>query len=118
MTRRIIEGEPDYRAASKTLIQAAKGRRLPIMHANVREAVDAALAGRVLSGPTPDMIERAAKVIDDEIGNELREHLGHIMRKWPNTIHDIAEAALVAALWGDEPVSISTGATAPSGSSS
>jgi hypothetical protein len=34
-----------------------------------------------------------AKAIDDEIGNELREHLGHIMRKWPNTIEDLARAA-------------------------
>jgi hypothetical protein len=43
-------------------------------------------------------VEAMAKAIDDEIGGELREHLGHIMRKWPDTISDLASAALDALL--------------------
>jgi len=43
--------------------------------------------------PSPTVLEAMAEAIDNEIGNELREHLGHIMRKWPNTIEDLARAA-------------------------
>jgi hypothetical protein len=42
-------------------------------------------------------VAAAARAIDDEIGSELREYLGHIMRKWPNTITELAEVALAAA---------------------
>lgn len=42
--------------------------------------------------------QAAARAIDDEIGPELREHLGHIMRKWPNTIQQLAELAVDAAI--------------------
>jgi hypothetical protein len=51
-------------------------------------------------GYTLDLVrlEASAKAIEDEIGGELREHLGHIMRKWPNTIAELAEAAILAYL--------------------
>lgn len=50
------------------------------------------------ANPPPERVQRAAKAIDDEIGDELRDHLGHIMRKWPNTVTYLAEAALTAFL--------------------
>lgn len=51
-----------------------------------------------------EWVEAATKAVDDEIGSEIREHLDHIMRKWPNTIQDIAEAAasvVAAKIKGD-----------------
>ena len=105
MSRRIIEGELDYEAACNFDFNQPD----PASFAGVvRKAVDAAFAGRVLSGPSEDMIERAANawfnveagIEDLEFGEELRwPEIDEIVRR---DYRQKAERALVAALWGDE----------------